>query len=251
MTLENAELAEEKSIRALNYSSTIRESDRDSSPSPARQPRSPFVEKRREARYETCEAVEVSILDGENRRLKGILRDVSRSGLRVELSQPVEPGAHLEVVLYNRAIIFGEARYCQASTHSYQVGMAIEDIYYPKKDPAKDISRPFEATVFEQREQLCCPRAQGPTGSHSSPDDVAAFLHRDLSETKTALMERHLAVCEECSNLMQLILEDCTSFVANLETRQHIFPEVSGGSRSMIRGLDRRGATEDRNIRVI
>jgi PilZ domain-containing protein len=201
MTLANAELAEEKSIRALNYSSTIRERDGDSSPSAARQPGSPFVEKRREARYQTCEAVGVNILDGENRRLQGILRDVSRSGLRVELSQPVPPGTHLEVVLYNRAIIFAEARYCQASTHSYQVGVVIEDIFYPKKDPAKDISRTFEATVLE-------PLAQGPIGNHASPDDVAAFLHRDLSETKTALMERHLAVCEECSNLMQSILED-------------------------------------------
>jgi hypothetical protein len=213
MTLEKVELAEEKSIPALNYSSTMRESDGVSSPSPARQIGSPFVEKRREARYETCEAVGVNILDGDNRRLQGILRDVSRSGLRVELSHPVEPGAHLEVVLNNRAIIFGEARYCQASTHSYQVGVAIEDIYYPKKDPAKDISRTFEATVFEQRQHPRCPLGQGPTGSHASPDDVAAFLHCDLSETKTALMERHLAVCEECSNLMQSILEDCTSLL--------------------------------------
>jgi hypothetical protein len=192
MTLENAELVEEKPVQTLNYSSTIRQTG------------SPFVEKRREARYETCEAVEVSILDGENRRLRGILRDVSRSGLRVELSQPVNPGARLEVVLYNRAIIFGEARYCRASIDSYHVGMAISDIYDPKKGPAEDCCR-------TQRERLCCPLAQGATGSHASPDDVAAFVHRDLSETKTALMERHLAVCEECSNLMQAILEDCTS----------------------------------------
>jgi hypothetical protein len=182
------ELVEENPVRTLNYSSTIRQTG------------SPFVEKRREARYETCEAVGVSILDGENRRLQGILRDVSRSGLRVELSQPVAPGAHLEVVLYNRAIIFGEARYCRASTHSYQVGVVIEDIFYPKKDPAKDISQTFVATVFE-------PVGPGPLGNHASRDDVAAFLHRDLSETKTALMERHLAVCEECSHLMQSKLE--------------------------------------------
>jgi PilZ domain len=186
------ELAEEKPVRVLNYSSTIRQTG------------SPFVEKRREARYETCEAVEVSILDGENRRLGGILRDVSRSGLRVELSQPVKPGAHLEVVLYNRALIFGEARYCRASIDSYHVGMAIKDIYDPKKGSAEDCSP-------TPREHLCCPLAQAATGSHASPDDVAAFLNRGLSETKTALMERHLAVCEECSNLMQSILEDCTS----------------------------------------
>ena len=53
MTLENAELAEEKSILALNYSSAIRESNGDCSPSAVRQTGNPFVEKRREARYKT------------------------------------------------------------------------------------------------------------------------------------------------------------------------------------------------------
>ena len=46
-----------------------------------------------------------------------------------------------------------------------------------------------------QREQLRCPLAQGPAGNHASPDDVAAFLHRDLFETKTALLERHIWQC--------------------------------------------------------
>jgi hypothetical protein len=92
----------------------------------------PFVEKRRETRYEICEAVEVSILEMPVRCLQGVLRDVSRSGFRLELSEPVVAGARLEVVLRNQAIIFGEARYCRHSAGTYQVGVVIEDIYYPK-----------------------------------------------------------------------------------------------------------------------
>jgi hypothetical protein len=99
----------------------------------------PFVEKRRESRYEICEAVEVSILEMPVRRLQGVLRDVSRSGFRVELSEPAVAGARLEVVLRNQAIIFGEARYCRHSVGTYQVGVVIEDIYYPKPVSVTDI----------------------------------------------------------------------------------------------------------------
>jgi hypothetical protein len=206
-------------------------------------PRNP-EEKRREARYETCDAVEVSILEVESQPLRGILRDVSRSGLRLELSFPVEEGAHLEVFLANRAIIFGEARYCRRSAHSYQVGVVIDDIYYPKSEPEatahdkqrrQSVRQPwferhaaanspemlgtgcqaYTQTVVSQRKFLGYPMTQGPIGTHVSPDDAAAFLHHELSQTKTALIERHLAACEECSTVMRVILEDYTSFVEN------------------------------------
>jgi hypothetical protein len=175
----------------------------------------PFVEKRREVRYETCEAVDVSILEEESQRLPGILRDVSRSGLRIELSLAVKAGARLEVVLRNRAIIFGEARYCVRSANTYQVGVVIEDIYYPRNVPAA-------ITHDERRRRIPQPTSTAPASDHArrlgsdhvSPDDVASFLHHDLSETKAALMERHLVACEECSRLMRMILEDYTMFTA-------------------------------------
>jgi hypothetical protein len=179
-------------------------SDRTSSICEAVQEGGPFVEKRREIRYETCEAVDVSILEEENQLLPGILRDVSRSGLRIELSLAVKAGARLEVVLRNRAIIFGEARYCVRSANTYQVGVVIEDIYYPKNIPA--------AITHEDRRRRAADNARKLGSDHVSPDDVASFLHHDLSETKAALMERHLVACEECSRLMRMILEDYTLF---------------------------------------
>ena len=136
MTLENAGLLQEKSVPMLNHSSAMPASAGMPSSSAVVAGGSPFVEKRREARYVTYEEVEVCILGEESQRLRGIVRDVSRSGLRIELSIPVEAGAHLEVVLVDRAIIFGEARHCHRSARSYQVGVAIEDIYYPKSRPA-------------------------------------------------------------------------------------------------------------------
>jgi hypothetical protein len=212
MTLEKAGWLRRKSVQTLHHSSTA-------SCSAVAEAGRPFIEKRREARYVTCDVVEVCILHAEGERLQGILRDVSRSGLRIELSLPVNIGARLEVVLHNRAIIFGEARYCAASAHAYQVGVVIEDIYYPKSQDAfsSNMRRaPYSPRPGSDREIGGCSIAQGLRGTHASPDDVAAFLHHDLSETKTALMERHLAACEECSSLMHLMLEDYQSFVSRL-----------------------------------
>jgi hypothetical protein len=218
-------LLHQMSVQTLNLPCRMPANDGDPSISAAPTPVSAFVEKRREVRYRTFEEVEVCILDAESPRLHGILRDVSRSGLRMELSLPVKAGAHLEVVLHNQAIIFGEARYCRGSAHTYQVGVAIEDIYYPKSGPiASTCAEPQPWLDPDDRPRvavgrgrfLSCPIAQELSGSHASPDDVAAFLHHDLSETKSAVMERHLAACQDCSNLMQLILEDSTSFVARI-----------------------------------
>jgi len=212
MTLEKAGWLRRKSVQTLHHPSVT-------SCSAVVEGARPFIEKRREARYVTCDVVEVSILHAEGERLQGILRDVSRSGLRIELSVPVQVGARLEVVLHNRAIIFGEARYCAGSAHGYQVGVVIEDIYYPKSRDAfgSNMRRvPNSPQPDSEREMRRCPIGQGLRGTHASPDDVAAFLHHDLSETKTALMERHLAACEECSSLMHLMLEDYQSFVSRL-----------------------------------
>ena len=136
MTLEKTGLLQEKSGQMLNHPAAMPTRDGSPASSSVVPVGNPFVEKRREARYVTCDEVEVCILGAESQCQRGILRDVSRSGLRIELSLPVEAGAHLEVVLVNRAIIFGEARYCRRSTHTYQVGVVIDDIYYPKTSPA-------------------------------------------------------------------------------------------------------------------
>jgi hypothetical protein len=89
-------------------------------------------ERRREARYATCDAVEVSVLDVAGFQVRGVLRDVSKNGLCVELGLPVEPGARLRIVLHGRAIIFAVARYCRSTARSFQVGAAISGLYHPK-----------------------------------------------------------------------------------------------------------------------
>ena len=200
MTLTIGRTLEKRLRLKLDHAATVPANWGASTGSATPSSEDPFVEKRKEKRFETCEVVEVCVLEMASERLHGILRDVSRSGLGLELSLPVNTGASVEIVLRNRAIIFGEVRYCRHQDRSYQVGVAIEDIYYPKSISS---TPEHEGTVFSQGRIF-----RGPPGSHVKIDDVPAFLRRDLSDTRTALVERHLASCEQCSNLMLRMMED-------------------------------------------
>ena len=92
----------------------------------------PQTEKRRERKFATCEYVDVCLLDMNNLRLNGMLREISKNGIQIELDMPLKTGDRLEVLLQSKAIIFAEVRYCRRTGESYQVGSVIDDIYYPR-----------------------------------------------------------------------------------------------------------------------
>ena len=56
--------------------------------------------------------------------------DVSRSGLRVECAAPIGKGQHLQIILPDRTVIFGNVRHCTRVSAGYHVGVAIEVVYY-------------------------------------------------------------------------------------------------------------------------
>jgi hypothetical protein len=94
-------------------------------------PSPPLFDRRRETRYATTETVEVSLLDAaRGPRFSGTVLDVSHSGLRVETATPISKGVRIEIVLRERAVIFGKARYCRRSSALYHVGVSIEVVYY-------------------------------------------------------------------------------------------------------------------------
>ena len=88
------------------------------------------VERRREKRYATCEPVDVCLLNMNEMHLSGTLRDISKSGLRIEVDVPVKAGDRMEVVLQGKAVIFAEVRYCRQTGGSYQVGSLIEEVFW-------------------------------------------------------------------------------------------------------------------------
>jgi hypothetical protein len=89
----------------------------------------PLPERRREARYPTYEEVQVSLLDVSGLELSGVLRDVSRSGFRVELIVPVRPGARLKVAIRDKEVMFATARYCRREMDTFQIGASIDAMF--------------------------------------------------------------------------------------------------------------------------
>ncbi len=172
-----------------------------------------FSEKRREPRHPTSEPIEVYVLDMQGLRLPGILRDVSRNGLRIELNMPLKAGDRLEAVLQNRAIYFGEVRYCRRADDSYHVGVLIGDVLYPKTIAPEAESR-MNARRGVRSKSVWKRTLSPAAGTHVSPEDADGFFRGQLSDTKSALIDRHLASCNRCLDLVLLTLEKKLSTAA-------------------------------------
>lgn len=102
-------------------------------------PQAVQVERRREPRYPANDIVEVQVVGGSTERFPGTILDLSRSGLRLEVGKPLSRGTHLEIVLRNRAIIFGESCYARSKNGLYQVGVSIENVYFAKTDVSQHV----------------------------------------------------------------------------------------------------------------
>jgi hypothetical protein len=112
----------------------------------------PRLEKRRWRRYPACEIVEVQVIGASGGRFGGMLLDISRSGLKIEIGKPLSQGAHLEIVLPSRAIIIGEARYCRSKNKLYQVGVKIENVYFSQAISSRHICKELLARYTRDKE---------------------------------------------------------------------------------------------------
>ena len=91
----------------------------------------PLPERRREVRYPTYEEVKVSLIELSGLEVSGVLRDVSRSGFRVDLALPVRTGARVKVSIRDQVVIFATARYCRKEKDTFQVGASIDAMFCP------------------------------------------------------------------------------------------------------------------------
>lgn len=67
----------------------------------------PPGERRREHRYKVHDIVEVHLMGDASGSFGGMMLDISRSVVRIEVGKPLTRGTHLEIVLPGRAIITG------------------------------------------------------------------------------------------------------------------------------------------------
>jgi hypothetical protein len=102
-------------------------------------PQAVHIERRREHRYPANDIVEVHAVGSLGDRFPATIVDLSRSGLRLEVGKPLSRGTRLEIVLKNRAIIFGESCYARPKNGLYQVGVSIESVYFARTSASEHV----------------------------------------------------------------------------------------------------------------
>jgi PilZ domain len=90
----------------------------------------PGFDRRTEARYPAQDPVELELLPLSAGPLYGTILDVSRSGLRIALSQRLGRGQQVRVKLAGN-VILGEVRYSRAVSGGFQAGIRIQDFVRP------------------------------------------------------------------------------------------------------------------------
>jgi len=128
------------------------------------------AERRREPRYPCNDPVEIRIVPGDGSRVAGTLKDISRSGLRIEIGVPVLKSAEIEIFLSTQLSVTGRVRHCRRVGAKYQAGILIEE--------AIDSSKPSE---------------------HLSGEQLSGYLAgQGLTLTQVIRVRDHLAVCSTC-----------------------------------------------------
>jgi hypothetical protein len=99
--------------------------------------------------------------------------DVSRSGLRIALLSPLDPGTQVKITFRRPAVIFGEVRHCKWAGDAYHVGIKIEDV-------------------------LISPNR------HVDEDELALYLSgKGLTEAEFFYIRLHFSDCRECEERLR------------------------------------------------
>jgi hypothetical protein len=101
-------------------------------------------EQRREARYQTNDAVQVEFLQTGFPRVAASIVDISRSGMCLLSESTIGKGSQVKITLEKHVVIFGEVQYCRPTRGGFHAGILIQDVFYPQqavKPKDKDESR--------------------------------------------------------------------------------------------------------------
>jgi hypothetical protein len=105
------------------------------------------------------------------RNFPATVLDVSRSGLRLEMSTPIAKGSEIEVTARSQIAVFGEVRYCRRAGDSFHVGVLIRDVV----------------------------QSHARAVAHLDDDDVTLYLAgKGLTMAEVIRVKDHLANCQQC-----------------------------------------------------
>ena len=141
------------------------------------------VERRRGARYFCHDPVQIRILSGDASRIlaPATILDVSRSGLRLEIADPLAKGMEIEI-MSQEVIIFGEVRHCRSAGDTFHAGVSIEDVFYTRRCDTNHL--------------------------HLYDDELSAYLARKgLTAAEVLGARDHLQRCKLCAARHHAALE--------------------------------------------
>ena len=145
------------------------------SPNSPRAPADAGQERRREKRYPAHETAELVLMQQPIETRSCVVRDVSKSGLQLELETRVAKGAHVKITMSRNIIVFGEVRYCRSVGSSFRVGVLIRDLFSPKHDHS------------------------GESCAHSTEDELSLYaIGKGLTTSEIIKITAHLRECEAC-----------------------------------------------------
>jgi hypothetical protein len=128
------------------------------------------AERRTEARYPTQDPAELQVLPEPSQPIYGTILDVSRSGLRVALSQRIDRGEQVKVKLHHN-VIFGDVRYCRSVSGAFHAGIRIQSMVRPA----------------------------GRENRHIADDPLSLYaVGKGLSVPEVIELREHLVRCDRC-----------------------------------------------------
>lgn len=85
------------------------------------------VERRSEPRFECQAEAELTIVDRTITTIPAIVRNVSKSGLRIAADTPMNPGVQVRIKL-DGLTVFGEVRHCHAKGKLFESGVRTRNV---------------------------------------------------------------------------------------------------------------------------
>lgn len=86
-----------------------------------------LTDQRQAQRHPLSQSAIVSVLGAANQVLQGEIRNISKGGAQLQLSDPIGPGSLLRVE-YGNNLLLGEVMYCLQEQTSWVAGIRIEHV---------------------------------------------------------------------------------------------------------------------------
>jgi len=138
---------------------------------PAQRRAAALIERRWEPRYTTNDPATVKVLPAGTTQASGLILDISRFGLRVQLPMSLDKGMEVKVTMPLGVVVVGQVRYCRGADSAFQVGIATREVIY----------------ALDEQDQ------------HLHDDTLVLFASgRGLTAAEVIKLKDHLVHCEDC-----------------------------------------------------